>query len=218
MRRQKDTTEQVANERDIQIVPIERAHVKRAADVIASAFLHEPGAVSVIRKSPEKRLRILRRHFLAQVTLNLQKGVSSCALYGNEIVGLMILSAPRDETVTTAGLITFLGKALLHASLAVIWRGLRSSLQDERHRPKEPNYYLDTLAVTPEFQRLGIGTRLLEHLTEKADCEKVLTYLSTTDQRTVPFYEKHGFRTISVTVANGTPNFHMVREPVRSSC
>lgn len=218
MRGQKDTTGQVVNERDIRIIPLERAHIKRAADVIASAFLHEPGVVSVIRRNPEKRLRILRRHFLTQVTLNLPKNVSSCAVCDKEIVGLMIVSGPGDETVTTAGLITFLGRSLFHLSPAIIWRGLRSSLQDERHRPMEPNYYLETLAIAPEFQGFGIGTRLLEHLTGKADHENVLTYLSTTDQRTVPFYEKHGFRTISVTVANGTPNFHMVREPIRSSC
>lgn len=92
-----------------------------------------------------------------------------------------------------------------------MWRGMKSAMEDEANRPKEPNYCLETIAVHPKFQGRGIGGAMMAHLTDIADREGVLTYLSTTDPKTVPFYERLGFRVISQTDSLGIPNYHMVR-------
>ena len=91
-----------------------------------------------------------------------------------------------------------------------------SSLVDERHRPSSPNYYLETLAVDPQFQGRGIGGALLSYLTDLADKKGVLVYLSTTEPKTISLYERHGFRMISETDQSGVTNYHMEREPKAS--
>ena len=197
----------------VQIIPLERSHLEKASSLLGEAFLNEPGAVSIIRGTPEKRLRMLRAHYASHVNLNLSRRASCCALLSGEIVGIMLMCAPGEVTATTAETLKFLARALLHASPAIIWRGLRNNIEDEKHRPKEPNYFLETIGVDPKFQRRGIGSTMLSHLAGLADRDQVLTYLSTTDTRTIPFYEKFGFQTKAKTNPTGVPNYHMVREP-----
>lgn len=197
----------------VQIIPLERSHLERASSLLGEAFLNEPGAVSIIRKTPEQRLRMLRAHYASHVELNLARRASCCALLDGEIVGVMLMCAPGEVTATTVETLKFLAQALLHANPAIIWRGLRNNIEDEKHRPKEPNYFLETIGVDPKFQRRGIGTTLLFYLAELADRDRVLTYLSTTDPRTALFYERFGFRTKAKTNPTGAPNYHMVREP-----
>ena len=130
---------------EIHIVPLTRQHIERAAPLIAAAFLEEPGVVAVIKRDPEKRIEILRKHFAMQVMLNLSQGVSRCAFLDGKMVGVMILTAPDRPTVTTGEMIRFLWRMMLDMSPAIVWRGFVSSLADERHRPKQPNYYLEIL-------------------------------------------------------------------------
>ena len=196
----------------IEIVPLEKLHVRKATAVIADAFVNEPGAVATIRKTPEKRLPLLRKYFGAQVALSLSQGASRCALLDGELVGAMIVTAPGAKPLSTLDMLKLLPRMLSQSNPGILWRGIKSSMEDERNRPKAPNYCLDLLAVAPNFQGQGIGSTMLTHLTDTADREELLTYLSTTDPKTLPFYEKHGFEIISETREIKIPNYHMVRK------
>jgi ribosomal protein S18 acetylase RimI-like enzyme len=156
---------------------------------------------------------MLQAHYAAHVNLNLSRRASCCALLNGEIVGVMLMCTPGEVTATAGETLIFLARALLHANPAIIWRGMRNNIADEKHRPKEPNYFLETIGVDPKFQRRGIGSALLSYLAGLADRDRVLTYLSTTDPRTVIFYERFGFQTTAKTNPTGVPNYHMVREP-----
>jgi ribosomal protein S18 acetylase RimI-like enzyme len=199
---------------EIEIVPLERPFIKRAASIAAAAFRDEPGATAIIGKTPEKRERILRRHHASRLeVLDLPDGASRCAFLKGEMVGLMLTLAPGQGALSTATMLRLLWKMTLHATPATIWRGFMGSMDDEGHRPKQPHYYLETLAVEPDLQGRGIGTAMLSHLTANADQEGVLICLSTTDPRTIALYEKHGFRIVSETDQSGAPNHHMERTP-----
>jgi ribosomal protein S18 acetylase RimI-like enzyme len=139
--------------------------------------------------------------------------MSVCALFNGEIVGVMLFSSPSEEAVTTFGIIRLVCSRLLYTPPTVIWRGMKSALDDERHRPKEPHYYLETLGVAPKHQSQGIGGAMVSYLVERAEREKVLIYLSTTNPKTIPLYERLGFRTVTTTAPNGVPNVHMARAP-----
>lgn len=195
----------------LEIVPLQESHVERATAVIADAFISEPGAVAIIRKTPEKRLPLLKKHFRVQVARSLPQNASRCAFIDGKLVGAMIVSAPGEEPLSTLDILRLLPRMLLQSNPGILWRGIKSSMEDERHRPREPNYCLDTLAVSPKYQRQGIGGALLKHLTDTADREGVQTYLSTTDPKTLPFYERHGFEIVSETREIKIPNYHMVR-------
>jgi len=197
---------------EIEIVPLEKDHIEKATFLIAEAFVDEPGAVATIRKSPEKRLPLLRKHFGAQAKFSLPRGVSRCAFLNGELVGVMIISAPGKETIANLEMAKLLLSALFQTNPGILWRSMKSSMEDDAHRPEEPNYCLETIAVDPKRQGRGIGGAMLTYLTDLADREGVLTYLSTTDPKTVPFYKTRGFRIISETNELGIPNYHLVRE------
>ena len=146
------------------------------------------------------------------MTTNFPEGVSRCALFKGKIVGGMIISAPDRMAVTSLGMLKQLWRMLIATGPAVLWRGLQNAIDDERHRPKKPNYYLETIGVAPRYQRVGIGGALLSNLIQRADRERVPVYLSTTEPKSIPFYEKFGFETKSRTVMLGIPNWHMVRK------
>lgn len=59
--------------------------------------------------------------------------------------------------------------------------------------------YVDFLAVDPDFQGEGRGSRLIEALTAKARELSLPIMLFTNGDKDVRFYEKHGFRVLAVT-------------------
>lgn len=181
---------------------------------MAEAFLEEPGAVAVIRKSPEKRLPILKAHFGAEAEAALPQGLSRCALLDEEVAGVMIVTAPEGGTIFTFDMTMLALQALFSGNLGMLWRGMKSSFEDNRQRPKEPNYYLEVIAVDPKFQGRGIGGAMLSQLTDFAEGEGLPTYLSTTAPKTVPLYKKYGFQIISETNELEIPNYHMLRKPI----
>lgn len=201
----------------IEIVPLDRMYMSRAKALMAEAFLEEPGAMATIRKKPEKRLPILKAHFGAEAEAALPQGLSRCALLDEEIAGVMIVTAPGSKTVSTLDMVSLALQALFSGNLGMLWRGMKSTIEDDRHRPKEPNYYLEVIAVDPKFQGIGIGAAMLSHLIDTADAEGLPTYLSTTAPKTVPLYRKYGFQIISETNELKIPNYHMVRKPKASS-
>jgi GNAT superfamily N-acetyltransferase len=200
------------NTDEIKIIPLEESHLVEATRICAEAFLNEPGAVATIGKTPEKRLPLLREHFGAQAKLSLAGGVSRCALMNGKIVGAMIISPPGNAGVSGLDMLKLVLRVVFKTSPAILWRAIKSSAEDEKHRPKEPNNFLEIIAVDPKRQGQGIGKAMLSHLTGMSDSEGILTYLSTTDPRTLPLYRRHGFKVISETNELGIPNYHLVRK------
>lgn len=66
----------------------------------------------------------------------------------------------------------------------------------EKHDPAKPHYHIGPLAVLPQYQGKGIGTRLLQHCLHLADKASVPCYLETDAALNLPLYERHGFTTI----------------------
>ncbi len=63
----------------------------------------------------------------------------------------------------------------------------------ERVHPTEPHWFLVVLSVRPEFQRRGVGSRLVVPMLEAAERSSVPCYLETSDRANVAFYERFGF-------------------------
>lgn len=76
-------------------------------------------------------------------------------------------------------------------------------------------WYLSIIAVDPSLQGRGLGQQLLAPTLEEADANDALTYLETFGVRTVPFYERLGFRTVARFDEPATESQYalMVRDP-----
>ncbi|KAL2846163.1 hypothetical protein BJY01DRAFT_213520 [Aspergillus pseudoustus] len=71
-------------------------------------------------------------------------------------------------------------------------------VSEERKRAigEQPHYYLDMLAVDPEYGRRGLGARLLKWGLDRADSERVITFISSSPAgRTL--YEKHNCKALN---------------------
>lgn len=109
-----------------------------------------------------------------------------------------------DENFEAAGSLngTFRGCAeMLGESGVRKWFGFFDEvdrLEAQLELPEE-YIYVDLLAVDPEVQGEGRGSRLLEALTAKAEELGLPIMLFTNGEEDVRFYEKHGFKVLAVT-------------------
>jgi len=63
----------------------------------------------------------------------------------------------------------------------------------EANTPPEPHWYLQLLATHPDWQRQGIGARLMNVMFERADEAGIPCYLETETVENVAYYRRHGF-------------------------
>ena len=116
----------------------------------------------------------------------------------------------------------------LHGSgLEVLIDRLRPHLGDElearlgelarahEHRPSEPHLYLGILGVDPARQSRGYGADLLGPTLAECDRTGLLAHLESSNERNVPFYERHGFEVVGAyrCGGDGPPLTIMSRRP-----
>ena len=63
----------------------------------------------------------------------------------------------------------------------------------DAQRPSTPHWYVDLVAVDPDFHGAGKGTLLLDHGLARLDALKAPAFLVTGNARSVPWYQRHGF-------------------------
>ena len=94
-------------------------------------------------------------------------------------------------------------------------RALRLLFEVDGLHPKEPHWYLATLAADPARQGRGIGSALLADKLAEADEAGMPAYLESSKPRNVPLYARFGFEVVEEfrSKAAGPPIWRMWREP-----
>ena len=77
--------------------------------------------------------------------------------------------------------------------------------QMDAAHPKDPHWYLPWLGVDCALQGAGLGSDLLQQCLARVDADHSPAFLETPNRRTVPFYERHGFRVTCVSQAGACP-------------
>jgi ribosomal protein S18 acetylase RimI-like enzyme len=95
---------------------------------------------------------------------------------------------------------------------------LRYGANLERAQPTEPRWYLEVLSVRPEYQRHGLGSRLVAPILERADRDQVPCDLETANPANVAFYQRFGFEVVKTLqeVVPGGPTVTMMRRAVHN--
>jgi ribosomal protein S18 acetylase RimI-like enzyme len=90
------------------------------------------------------------------------------------------------------------------ALLRLGWSGFQRLLAltayaDEQHHYAAPtaHWYLWAIGVDPDYQRQGIGGRLLQLGLERADADHLPCYLETNNVLNLMLCQKHGFKMVS---------------------
>jgi ribosomal protein S18 acetylase RimI-like enzyme len=80
--------------------------------------------------------------------------------------------------------------------------------------PVEPHWYLPLIGIDPSRQNRGLGSLLMEHANAVFDRSGALAYLESSNQRNVPFYQRHGYELLrTIQVGDCPPISPMLRRP-----
>ncbi|HEY7570547.1 MAG TPA: GNAT family N-acetyltransferase [Nitrososphaeraceae archaeon] len=84
------------------------------------------------------------------------------------------------------------------------------------YHPSEPHWYLPLLGVDPLHHDKGFGSVLMQYALATCDRDNRIAYLESSNQRNIPFYERHGFEMLGTIQVNTSPSIYpMIRKPHR---
>lgn len=130
------------------------------------------------------------------------------------IAGAAMWSPPDRDALHGAGLETLIERLTPHLGDQLETR-LGELARAHEHRPAEPHLYLGILGVDPGRQSRGHGTDLLAPTLAQCDRMGLLAHLESSNERNVPFYERHGFEVVTAyrCGGDGPPMTIMTRPP-----
>ena len=197
------------------IVKLENDRLKKAAAAMASAFFDYPMMIHYF-PDVKKRKKWLPWYM---------KNVLRCAMrYGeafvtSDVAGVLFILPPGHTRLTTK---EYIRCGFLITPLVVGLRQNRSNNEcekfvadtHERLMNGREHYYLWGLITDPKEQRKGIGTALMDIMTNKADEKNLPIYLETHDKNNVTYYERFGFKLIHADIIpeHGLDIWCMLRE------
>jgi ribosomal protein S18 acetylase RimI-like enzyme len=108
--------------------------------------------------------------------------------------------------------------ALVEASVAPHRRDETFALFEEmgRRHPDEAHWYLPLIGVDPAAQGRGYGSALLTYGLELCDRDDLPAYLEATSARSVPLYERHGFKVVGEIRVGSCPPIVPMLRPARN--
>jgi GNAT superfamily N-acetyltransferase len=191
--------------------PVTAADLPSLVDLCVRAFDDDPVACFMF-SGPRRRRAGLRSFFTSQLKhqyLPLGHVFTTTDLGGVGIWGPPDrVRRPLRELLELVPTAPFLVSAHAHRALRLLFE------VDSRH-PREPHWYLATLATEPTRQGTGIGSALLRAQLAEADEHGVPAYLESSKARNVPLYARFGFEVVEEfrSKAAGPPIWRMWREP-----
>lgn len=79
--------------------------------------------------------------------------------------------------------------------------------------PVEQHWHLGPIGVLPSHRGMGVGTELMQCFCKEVDNCSAKAYLETDLDENVLFYEKFGFKVISISNLFKVENRYMLRNP-----
>ncbi len=181
----------------MEVIRLDPSKKQQGAVIYSRAFFDYPQFVCYY---PSRDWRT--RHFTAfwevELTFALRYGEVYTTL---DLKGIIGWFPPGKTHFTTSMYLKVPG--FLHQMILIGWKNLSRITACEEYASKVhgeimpgPHWYLWGLAVDPDYQGQGIGTRLMEPGLAKADQQGLPTYLETHDDKNIPFYQRRGFELV----------------------
>ncbi|KKK16905.1 hypothetical protein ARAM_002676 [Aspergillus rambellii] len=199
---------------DIQILPLTQLDIPQAVECIQTVFVDDPYFLYLFNPSTYNRARntaSLSAHFLHGLGCNAPIYV---AKYQNRVVGVCWWISPRPASSPPSlservhdwilsfrqllANIRYAGRGGLRVDRYLQWKELQAESQAETWSSPQGYYFCNVIAVRAETRGKGVGRKLVEAVTQRADAEGVPCYLESS--KGVPnllIYEKLGFELVS---------------------
>jgi GNAT superfamily N-acetyltransferase len=111
------------------------------------------------------------------------------------IVGAALWSPPDRDALQDDHVDRLLTRLAPHLGDELVPR-LGEVARTHDFRPAEPHLYLGILGVDPPAQSRGHGAALLGPTLAECDRMGLLAHLESSNERNIPFYERHGFEAV----------------------
>lgn len=227
----------------VQITPIRSDQIEPAARLVQVAFDEDPYNNWVFDKS-----KFNQQRNLASLKARCEWGIRNALFFvatdpdsskPEEVLGIGMWMPPNSSDAKQTwsswfddwvlwgkqmlNLVRYAGRGGLIASRYWIWKEQQARAQKEIWTDPQGYYFCNIVVVKPGIQGQGIGRKLFEVVTNKADVEARKCYLeSSRNVPNVQIYEKLGFKLVKKMTlvtenekgkAEGCDLFCMVREP-----
>ena len=171
-----------------------RNHLRRAAEACVQAFVDAPH-IAAFFPDESRRAHDAAALFEMRIRYGMQKGEVYAT--SSKLEGIAVWIPSNAAVMTIWGQIRAGGMRLYQTvGRDAVARMTHVEQHNDRFRGRamaEPFLFLSILAVQPDHQGQGHGTRLMESMLSRLDRERVPCCLETTDERVVPFYRRFGF-------------------------
>ncbi len=173
--------------------PLDPRDREQAAAVLAAALAGDPGYAHLfpVDARRERELREVYRMTLAD---GLRHGRVIVTKLGDEVTGVLALYPPGTYPMTPgrwlrqAGRLVRIATRTREHSLGIIRFGDLTS----RGVPADC-WYVEAFGVRPDLQRAGRGNVLLRTFLDDVDARRAPSYLETTNEANVGYYEYRGY-------------------------
>jgi len=196
------------------LVGLNKSDIKRAADMLSRAFWNYPVSIYAY---PDELVRGKRLPYFFQYVLHYCTRYGEVYTTSDEMEGIAIW-LPSDNYPMT------FWKLLRSVPLPVFFGlGWESGQRmksfgdyiDSVHKRLAPykHWFLQTIAVDPQFQGKGYAGKLLIPMLARMDEERLPCYLETIDEANVSLYEHFDFKVVEKSVVPKTnlTNWAMLR-------
>jgi GNAT superfamily N-acetyltransferase len=181
-----------------------------AVEVLAEAFADDPPMRWFLADAP-RRVERLRLYFRTLLPLFLRRGE---VWVSDEPAGAAVWASPKAWPLSAGERLR-----LMPTELRVFGRHPMRMLAGqralERGHPREPNWFLDWIAVTGPGRGRGVGSALIRPRLERCDADGEPAYLNAGSPRSRDLYLRHGFEVTEELRLpfDGPPLWRMWRRP-----
>ncbi len=188
--------------------------LRAAATILTHGMLNNPLHVKVFGADPEHRRRRLSRFLGPLVSYVHSNGVILCAFVQGELIGVLGMIRPGRCRPKLADRLRFAPTILTGAPPTTLLRIHRWLSAWARNDLEAPHWHIGPLAVLPEYQRRGIGRRLMLQCCQRMDALEATAWLETDLEINAGFYRTLGFDLVMKKPVLGVPTWFMSRAPI----
>jgi ribosomal protein S18 acetylase RimI-like enzyme len=191
----------------IEVLPLQITRIPEILEVLTRAYTANPAHRAIFGKDNFVSNGLYFQLLLKNIKSDLFIAESAGAIVG--VIGIGIHPLPVSPK---AGPLPFTAESL-SATASVITRLQERQLIWDKTELTERHYHFGPVAVLPEYQYKGVGSRMVEHCCNILDRENELGYLETESLENCNFYSRFGFQVIYETILFEIPAFFMKRFP-----
>ncbi|HSH57100.1 MAG TPA: GNAT family N-acetyltransferase [Halomonas sp.] len=197
----------------LEIRALTTAEARPAAELLGRGMRDNPTHIRAFGADPVRRERTLRRLFTPFLQRQLGEGQVLGAFADQRLVGVAALAAPGGCQPTFTDKRRALPALLANGPASALRMRAWVRVWARRDADMPAHWHLGPLAVAPEWQGQGVGSRLLGQLCDHLDRQHGLGYLETDLPENVRLYRRFGFATLASEPVIGVTHWFMQRQP-----